>query len=309
MSPAGTPPAATARAPAPHAGVSSGPHAALPVAAPHPAAPLPAGAPHAAALPGLSYLNRGKPLGTLPRAAILALAPAQTLRVHEPHANTERSYRVVPLRPILNRLFGDKWRQADVVVFGCVDGYQAVVPVPKLASQEPALAFASGDGTPFRLQNDAQHENVALGPWYLVWKDSAEVRSDGGADWPYQVVSLELDSLARRFPKLGPPEHASASARRGFALFQRQCIACHTINGEGGGKAPELNYPVNVTEYFRADWLKRWISAPRSVRFSTNMPALDATLPHRDAQINDLVAYLRAMRERKLAPAKAGPAR
>lgn len=256
------------------------------------------------AAPGgtLSFRDRGAAKSVLADAAVLATAPAQPLRVHEPHANAERTYQVIPLRPVLDRVYGAAWRQSDVVVFGCVDGYQAVVPTRKLVAHEPYLAFASGDGTPFRLQNDAQHENVALGPWYLVWKDDPSVRADGGADWPYQVVSLELDSLSRRFPRLGPPASASAAARRGFATFQRQCIACHTINGEGGGKAPELNYPVNITEYYREAWLSRWIASPQSIRFSTTMPGLDPTLPERDRQVADLIAYLRSMRGRKIAP-------
>lgn len=252
----------------------------------------------------LQVKDRGATLRSLTAADVLATGKATVVPVHEPHADALRRYRGIPVGPLLDRLYGPRWREAEVVVFGCTDGYQAVVPVEKLRHHAAYLAFDSGDSTPFRLLNVAQHEDVALGPWYLVWKDDPAVRADGGADWPYQVVSVELDTLARRFPKLAPPKGASAAARNGFATFQRQCIACHTINGEGGGKAPELNYPVNVTEYFRAAWLKRWIAAPQAVRFDSHMPALDPTLPDRARRIDELIAYLRAMRGRKLPPAK-----
>ena len=257
----------------------------------------------AAAPAGLSLHDRGKDLAPLSHDAVLAAAPAQAVSVHEPHAELDRSYRAIPVRPLLDRAFGAAWRKSDVVVFGCADGYQSVVPTRSSSRTTRSSPSARPTRGLSRIDNHAQHEQVELGPWYLVWKDDPEVRADGGADWPYQVVSIELDSLARRFPKLGPPENASASARRGFAIFRRQCIACHTINGEGGNKAPELNYPVNVTEYFAGSWLTKWIANPRSLRFSTNMPALDPSVPNRDQQIADVIAYLRAMRGRKLAPA------
>ncbi|WP_256208387.1 c-type cytochrome [Nitrosospira briensis] len=34
-----------------------------------------------------------------------------------------------------------------------------------------------------------------------------------------------------------------------LCAFRKHCAACHTINGEGDGKSPELNYPASVVEY------------------------------------------------------------
>ena len=88
--------------------------------------------------------------------------------------------------------------------------------------------------------------------------------------------------------------------RRGFLAFRDKCMMCHSINGEGGKKGVELNYPVNVTEYFDGRWLKQWIADPRSVRYSTTMPGLD--VEGRDRMIDDIVRYLKTMARHKKAP-------
>jgi len=82
-------------------------------------------------------------------------------------------------------------------------------------------------------------------------------------------------------------------------------MACHTINGQGGGKAPELNYPVSVTEYFKPEYLKQWIDSPASLRYNTTMPALAAEIPEREKVIAEIIAYLTAMKDvKRMRPAR-----
>ena len=73
---------------------------------------------------------------------------------------------------------------------------------------------------------------------------------------------------------------------------------CHSINGEGGTVGPELNVPRSIVEYRPIEQLKAFIRDPQSFRYSA-MPA------HRhlsDEELDALIAYFRAMSQRKRDP-------
>lgn len=252
----------------------------------------------------LTFKDRGVVVKTLSLEQLAALSAPRTLTVFEPHEDANRSYTGFPMAAVLDGVYGTRWKEAEELLVTCADGYQPSVSIEKLKRWTSVLATKHGDGSRFTMKNGHQNETVELGPYYLIWDNLKEpaLRAEGGTDWPYQVVGIELIDFASRFPKLAPPKDASESAKRGFLAFRRSCMTCHTINGEGGAKAVELNYPVNVTEYFREEWLSRWIDAPSSIRFNTTMPGLDPSLPGRANVIGDLLAYLKAMKGRKVDP-------
>ncbi|MHB2017694.1 MAG: c-type cytochrome, partial [Candidatus Xenobia bacterium] len=111
--------------------------------------------------------------------------------------------------------------------------------------------------------------------------------------------ALDLVSYRDRFPALVPPAGSSAAVARGFAAYSTYCVACHTLNGEGGQIGPELNYPVNVTQYWRTEYIRKWINQPTSIRANAKMPPLAAGVPNRSRTIDDIIAYLKAMAHRK----------
>lgn len=230
------------------------------------------------------------------------LAPQKTLKIFEVHEGRERQYQVYPAQSVFDRIFGSGWRTADEIIFICKDGYQPSIPVAKFLTYDAYLAVASADNTPFTLSNALQnHEVVALGPAYLIWDNlkSPVLLDEGASDMPYQIIGIEFASFAARFPGMFPPAGASEKTKQGFLHFRKYCMACHTINGYGGGKAPELNYPVSVTEYFKPGYLRQWIDDPASLRYNTTMPALAAEIPEREKVIVEIIAYLRAMRNVK----------
>jgi len=50
-------------------------------------------------------------------------------------------------------------------------------------------------------------------------------------------------------------------------LFQQTCFACHTMNREGPSQVgPDLNLPLNPTEYFKESVLPQYIRNPKSIR-------------------------------------------
>jgi cytochrome c1 len=73
-------------------------------------------------------------------------------------------------------------------------------------------------------------------------------------------------------------------------------MACHAVNGEGGTVGPDLNIPQSIVEY-RPDvaQLKAYIKNPATFRYG-QMPSNDYLS---DEDLDALVAYFRAMKDRK----------
>lgn len=251
----------------------------------------------------ITFKAKGKTVRELTLTELRALVAPQTARVVETHEGDDREYEGFPFTKVLDVVYGTEWSRTEEVLFTCVDGYQPSIPVDRFQRYRAFLTF-DRKGGPFELVNRQQNnEHVKLGPFYLVWDNIAfpALKAEGSHGWPYQVIGVDLIHFADRFPNLAPPERAPAAVRRGFLTFREKCLMCHSINGQGGTKGVELNYPVNVTEYFDARWLRQWIADPRSIRYSTTMPALDVP-EGKERTIDDLVRYLRAMAKQKRAP-------
>src|SRR5215217_8692129 len=88
--------------------------------------------------------------------------------------------------------------------------------------------------------------------------------------WPYQLAELiSQPSPTVRWPVLGvdPALPATHPLRAGLALFVTQCLPCHTLNGAGASAlGPDLNQPMNPTQYLTRDGLRALIRNPKSVR-------------------------------------------
>jgi mono/diheme cytochrome c family protein len=191
--------------------------------------------------------------------------------------------------------------------FSAADGFAATLPADLLlASAEllprAYLAIEAPDAPwpPLRAGDPA-----SAGPFYLVW-----VNPERGMivpeQWPYGVVRIEeVAPLAQRFPALLPASGMAvdASVKRGFNVAVKNCLVCHTLNLAGDATiGPDLNVPYNPTEYLRLDALRRLIRDPQSLHRwpAGKMPGFSAAvLPDRD--LNDVLAYLRHMANRKVA--------
>ena len=254
----------------------------------------------------IEFKGANQAVKTLSLKDLSAITPAVSLKVFEVHENAERIYRAFPARPVLDKVFGKGWEKAQEIVFTSIDGYQPSVPVAKFLAHDAYFAFAHENGAPFTMTNTLQNnEIVQLGPLYLIWDNinSKALFESGASDMPYQIKSVEI-KLVAPFPNMAPPANASADVQRGFAHFRKHCMACHTINGEGGGKAPELNYPVSVVEYIKPEYLRRWIENPQTIRYNTTMPGLAKEIPNRGKITEELILYLKMMSIAKRAPAK-----
>lgn len=235
------------------------------------------------------------------------LPKASPVEVYEPHEQVNVSYQAFPTREVFDKIYGPAWRKAEEVVFTCSDGYQPSVPVKDILVHPSFLALGRTGAQPgeFKLTNKLQaNEIVTLGPLYLIWdniKDKA-LRAEGASQWPYQIVSIDLVRFQDRFSAMAPGKNASPQVIEGFLQFRKSCSNCHRLNGVGAEKAPELNFPVNVTEYYREEFLKRWIDKPQSIRWQSPMPPFNPDHPNRKQAIDAIYSYLKHMAGHKKEP-------
>jgi quinol-cytochrome oxidoreductase complex cytochrome b subunit len=108
------------------------------------------------------------------------------------------------------------------------------------------------------------------------------------------LISLGVVGLTAGGIYNAPVTHTQAAtedqtltpAEYGETLFrEKKCIQCHTINGEGKDKGPDLSH---VATRLREDFLPNWVRNPRNFKTDTDMPAFEGTEDELDA----IVAYL-----------------
>ena len=132
----------------------------------------------------------------------------------------------------------------------------------------------------------------------MVWANSLPGEAEQWP-WPYQLARIELASIGTQYPRtvpMGVP--AGSPAARGYALFGKQCIACHAMNGQGGRVGPDLNVPRSIVEYRPRDQIVAFIRNPESFRYSS-MPA---HLHMSASELQDIVAYFEVMKDQKFDP-------
>jgi len=207
-------------------------------------------------------------------------------------------YRAVPLKALLAGI-----APGDHLQFVAADGFSAEIPAEVILNQRGSEAWlAIEDPThpwPALAENKAN-----AGPFYVVWTQP-EAAGISPEQWPYQLASIrKLTSVAARFPAIVPSPSlpANGEVQHGFAVFQRTCFACHTLNGEGDSRlGPDLNVPYNPTEYLRADLLRAYIRNPQSLRRwpEAKMQGFPTQQSLSDADLDALLAYLKYMAKHK----------
>jgi len=112
-------------------------------------------------------------------------------------------------------------------------------------------------------------------------------------------------SPAARWPLLAvnPALPATDPIRVGQSLYVVQCLTCHRLNGAGASDVgPDLNLPMNPTEYLTASGLHDLIRNPKAVRTwpAQAMPPFPPDYLS-DREIDRVIDYLRHMAGRKAA--------
>ncbi|MBF7731421.1 c-type cytochrome [Pseudomonas sp. N040] len=229
-------------------------------------------------------------------AELLGLPQAQLIEIPaDVGYRRPMRYRAVPLRTLLPGVGADQHVQAVAM-----DGFVAELPAAPLLQEEGSVAWLAIEepGTPWP---GLAAGKAGAGPFYLVWENPA-ASAIGPEQWPFQLAALRTTaSVSQRFPALVPAADAPDDVQQGFVQFQKHCLACHRLNGEGASEfGPDLNIPYSPTEYLAGDFLLQYIRDPQNLRRwpQARMPGFDsATLG--DLQLHQLLTYLRHMAGRK----------
>ena len=251
---------------------------------------------HAHAVEPALELHFGDQNQVLPRSELLKHPALRTIVIPADVAyKRTMTYRALPLKAIVHHL-----DQGPAVQFKAEDGFVATLPVALLSgAAQPWIAIEPPNAPWPELKPGGR----SAGPFYLVWL-SPERSGVSPEQWPYQIAAI---SAAAALPDAHPQILPAASIPkdsaeyRGLQVYGTHCASCHKMNG--GGEAtvgPDLNLPFNPTEYFQPAFLRRYIRDPASVRKwpDMKMPAFPQSVIS-DAQLNDLLAYLRSMARRR----------
>lgn len=249
-------------------------------------------------------IRGGDVVRTVTRSALLADPALTTIAVPDPHY----AGRVVDYAAIrFDRLIAGIPLPADATIkFVATDGFVAVIPAGRLLAEGPgarAVPWLAVEppGQPWDSKRSDAPE-ITGGPFYLVWENPQASRVQP-EEWPYAVAEIAVgDSLAVLYPRIlpDPALAADAPARRGFAIFATNCLACHTMNRQGEATVgPDLNLPLSPTEYYRPGMVAKLIADPQTLRRWPNARMTGFADVLSPAQIDDVVAYLAHMAGRK----------
>jgi mono/diheme cytochrome c family protein len=216
----------------------------------------------------------------------------------------EMHYQAVPAAALLAEAH---LRDDGVVQFCCLDGFVASISKERITGAGPgrSKAYVAIEDPKSKWPDLPKKPSIgSAGPFYLVWLDP-ELSGILPEEWPYQITAFEIKgTLAELYPKMFPKHVEDARVVRGLKLFQQTCFACHTINREGPSQVgPDLNLPLNPTEYLQEPILPRYIRNPKSIRSweGSKMPAFGREVLS-DEDITNVVAYLKEMAVEKAGP-------
>lgn len=248
------------------------------------------------ARPSITFVRDGKTVRVIPRDELEAAIAAERWTAFDPYYNKPKTYRALPLAPLVERGFGEpaaSLAQHDYVL-RALDGYAVPLSGAKVFEDGGYVAVADVEVAGWE---PIGQQRANPGPFYLVWKKPTQ-HDLATHPRPWQLASIEIAPFEATYPYTAPTGVIDTAALAGFRLFREQCIACHAINREGGRVGPDLNVPQSIVEYRPEPQIRAYIRDPRTFRYST-MPAHPA-FTERD--LDALLAYFRAMKARKHDP-------
>jgi mono/diheme cytochrome c family protein len=240
-----------------------------------------------AATATLEIVSGGQKL-SYSQSQLLSRPDVQTLSIADSvYKQRFTRFKAIPIGSLFKRL---TIPSLAVVQSNSTDGFSAILDRTRLFNTDPKTSKAY-----LAIEDPGR-------PWpplafYLVWKDP-QVSRIGREEWPYQIASFHILTDPRAvFPKAYPAADASMNVQDGFRSFQKNCFACHKMSGDGAGTiGPDLNLPMNPTEYLEPKSLARLIRRPANVRSWPGMTMSgfsEAAIP--DDELADLIAYLKYM--------------
>jgi mono/diheme cytochrome c family protein len=226
------------------------------------------------------------------------LTPTQHINVaDDPVFHQAKRYEGLPLKDVLEKY--TKIRSLDPsktqIVFECEDGYNPSMSLQKVLAKRAFIAVRDSDAPQGQdwINPKKEGREMKIAPFYVVYTDVPA--ADISYKWPYNLVKISLasasDELAVIFPK------DDDTVVKGYELFRVNCLTCHALNKVGGKMGPELNAPMNVTEYWQIEHLKKFVKAPSAYRHDCKMPAQGHLS---SKEIDEIVQYLQYIAKHKV---------
>jgi mono/diheme cytochrome c family protein len=245
----------------------------------------------------LAFVRDGHTVRTVARSALEAAVPPETWTAFDPYYGRPKTYRALPIAKALAFAFGAPVAELEKLdyVLRASDGYTVPFPGGKLFEKGGYFAVADVE-VPGWEPIGPQRANP--GPFYVVWREPSQASIENYPR-PWQLEAIEITPFEAAFPHAVPTgARPDSPVARGFHLFREECIHCHAMNREGGRVGPDLNVPQSIVEYRPAAQIRAYVKDPRTFRYS-NMPAHPSIT---DADLDALLAYFGAMKERKFDP-------
>ena len=220
-----------------------------------------------------------------------------TVTIDDPVYKKEKTYEGFLLKDVLQLAGAEPSTTAEEIVFTAVDGYSPNTTFANISKYTGYLVFKEKGKKDFEFTKVAQGKTmITMAPYYLVWQEGK--KKTEGVPWPYQLVKIEVVNFQQKFPKVYPKDaKPDSDVMKGFVVFKNECLRCHSINLEGGDLGPELNAPMNVTEYWSKDVLKRFIHNAPSFRYKSKMPPFTQ---FKGDEIDHIIKYLEHMKSSKI---------
>ena len=199
------------------------------------------------------------------RTQLLAMPGKRTLKIdYDPaYPGMTMNYVAVPAAEVFKDI---PLSEESTILFKCSDGFSAPLSKNRMlatgANESKAYIAIEDPHKPWPKLKDGR----SIGPFYLVWLEPMK-SAIGQEEWPFMLSGFEVKSSVEETFPLTVPAGADETVSRGYKLFQKNCFACHTLNGQGASSfGPDLNSPMSVTEYFSAEALRSFIRDPQTVR-------------------------------------------
>jgi len=232
---------------------------------------------------------------SLTRSELLSSTSLQRIVIPDDVSyHQQQTYLAVPLRSLLGNLPAHGNLQ-----FTALDGFVATIPKQLVTNEGNASQAWLAVEDPAHPWGALKPGQPSAGPFYLVWQ-APEKSHISGEQWPYQIAKIGVTTpLELRYPQLMPHAEAASqeAALRGLQVFTKNCATCHSLNHGGDANiGPDLNLPMNPTEYFQQTALRYLIRDPGSVRRwnQSVMPGFKSDMIS-DTELDDLLIYLRQM--------------
>lgn len=165
---------------------------------------------------------------------------AHKIKFFNPLANKEKNYQAFAIQDVLNFAYQTKWRSDKYsdIAFTASDGYVSIGSLNTLKGEGGFLAFRDLD-----VENGWERvggNQADPGPFFLIWTGKNQT-STTDYPWPWQIAEINLLRFDDQYPAVIPKGTKTASsAYRGFEIFRKRCMACHSMDRQGGKMGPDL---------------------------------------------------------------------